>query len=125
MNWVSTRAVAAGSVRRRALCRDGPDGGLYMPERLDPLPAGTVESLRGAGIVEIGTRIGAHLLRDEITPEALRPLVAAALDFPIPLVRVTDRIWALELFTARRWRSRTWGRGFRPGCCTTSPTERR
>jgi threonine synthase len=75
-----------------------PDGGLYMPERLDPLPAGTVQALRGAGIVDIGTRIGAHLLRDEISADALRPLVSDALDFPIPLVRVTDRIWALELF---------------------------
>jgi threonine synthase len=69
-----------------------------MPERLDPLPAGTVESLRGASMVEIATRIGSHLLRGEITSEALRPLIAAALDFPIPLVPVTDRIWALELF---------------------------
>lgn len=69
-----------------------------MPERLDPLPSGEVESLRGASIVDIGTRVGSHLLRDEITPEALRPLIAEALDFPIPLVRVADRIWALELF---------------------------
>src|SRR5688572_29194240 len=99
MNWVSTRAASPPVPFVDALfAGTAPDGGLYMPERLDPLPAGTVESLRGAGIVEIGTRIGAHLLRDEITPEALRPLVAAALDFPIPLVRVTDRIWALELF---------------------------
>ena len=99
MNWVSTRGASPPVPFIDALfAGTAPDGGLYMPERLDPLPAGTVESLRGAGMVEIGTRIGAHLLRDEITPEALRPLVAAALDFPIPLVRVTDRVWALELF---------------------------
>src|SRR6185436_4609867 len=72
--------------------------GLYIPERLDPLPAGTVDSLRSAGIVDIGTAIGSHLLRGEIDPDALRPLIAAALDFPIPLVKVTDRVWALELF---------------------------
>jgi len=99
MNWVSTRGASPPVPFIDALfAGTAPDGGLYMPERLDPLPPGTVESLRGAGIVEIGTRIGAHLLRDEITAAALRPLVAAALDFPIPLVRVTDRIWALELF---------------------------
>jgi threonine synthase len=99
MNWVSTRGASPPVPFIDALfAGTAPDGGLYMPERLDPLPAGTVESLRGAGIVEIGTRIGVHLLRDEITAAALRPLVAAALDFPIPLVRVTDRIWALELF---------------------------
>jgi threonine synthase len=99
MNWVSTRGSSPPVPFIDALfAGTAPDGGLYMPERLDPLPAGTVESIRGAGIVDIGTRIGSHLLRDEITPEAIRPLIAEALDFPIPLVRVTDRVWALELF---------------------------
>jgi threonine synthase len=99
MNWVSTRGAAPPVPFIDALfAGTAPDGGLYMPERLDPLPAGTVESLRGGDAVEIGARVGSHLLRDEITPQALRPLIAAALDFPIPLVRVTDRIWALELF---------------------------
>jgi threonine synthase len=75
-----------------------PDGGLYMPERLDPLPAETIASLRGRDIVDIGTVVGAHLLRDEITADALRPLVEDALNFPVPLVRVADRVWVLELF---------------------------
>jgi threonine synthase len=99
MRWVSTRGSSPPVPFIDALfAGTAPDGGLYMPERLDPLPAGMVESLRGGGAVEIGSRIGSHLLRDEITPEALRPLISAALDFPIPLVRVTERIWALELF---------------------------
>jgi threonine synthase len=99
MNWVSTRGSSPAVPFIDALfAGTAPDGGLYMPERLDPLPAGTVESLRSASIVDVGTRIGSHLLRDEITAEAIRPLIAEALDFPIPLVRVTDRIWALELF---------------------------
>ncbi len=99
MRWVSTRGSSPPVPFIDALfAGTAPDGGLYMPERLDPLPPGTLESLRGAGIVDIGTRIGAHLLRGEIAPEALGPLIAEAIDFPIPLVRVTDRIWALELF---------------------------
>ena len=99
MNWVSTRGSSPPVPFIDALfAGTAPDGGLYMPERLDPLPAGTIQSLAQAGMVDIGTRVGAHLLRDEITVAALRPLIAAALDFPIPLVRVTDRIWALELF---------------------------
>ena len=99
MNWVSTRGASPPVPFIDALfAGTAPDGGLYMPERLDPLPPGMVESLRGAGMVEIGARVGSHLLRDEIAPEALRPLISAALDFPIPLVPVTDRIWALELF---------------------------
>jgi threonine synthase len=99
MRWISTRGASPAVPFIDALfAGTAPDGGLYMPERLDPLPAGTVESLRGADIVEIGTRIGAHLLGDEISADALRPLVAGALDFPIPVVPITDRVSVLELF---------------------------
>lgn len=99
MNWVSTRGASPPVPFIDALfAGTAPDGGLYMPERLEPLPSGTLERLRGADVVEIGTKVGAHILKGEITEEALRPLIAAALDFPIPLVRVTDRRWALELF---------------------------
>jgi len=99
MKWISTRGGSPPITFIDALfAGTAPDGGLYMPERLDPLPASMLEGLRGAGVVEIGTKVGAHILRDEITPQALEPLVRDALDFPIPLVRVTDRISVLELF---------------------------
>jgi threonine synthase len=99
MKWISTRGASPPITFIDALfAGTAPDGGLYMPERLDSLPPGTVDRLRGADIVEIGTTIGAHILRDEITPEALQPLIREALDFPIPLVRVTERISVLELF---------------------------
>lgn len=99
MKWISTRGASPPITFIDALfAGTAPDGGLYMPERLDALPPTTVDRLRGADIVEIGTTIGAHILRDEITPQVLQPLVRAALDFQIPLVRVTDRISVLELF---------------------------
>jgi threonine synthase len=99
MKWISTRGGSPPITFIDALfAGTAPDGGLYMPERLDPLPARTLERLRGADIVEIGTTIGAHILSDEITRQALEPLIREALDFPVPLVRVTDRISVLELF---------------------------
>src|SRR6478735_5323140 len=99
MKWISTRGGSPPITFIDALfAGTAPDGGLYMPERLEPLPAGTVDRFRGADIVEIGTTVGAHILRDEITRQALEPLIREALDFPIPLVKVTDRISVLELF---------------------------
>jgi threonine synthase len=99
MKWISTRGGSPPITFIDALfAGTAPDGGLYMPERLDPLPAGTVNRLRGADIVEIGTTIGVHILRDEITRQALEPLIREALDFPVPVVKVTDRISVLELF---------------------------
>jgi threonine synthase len=99
MKWVSTRGGSPPISFVDALfAGTAPDGGLYMPERLDPLPAGTVERLAGADIVTIGTTIGAHLLKDEITEPSIHALVKDALAFPIPLVQITDRTWVLELF---------------------------
>ena len=99
MQWISTRGNSPPISFIDALfAGTAPDGGLYMPGRLDPLPAATLDALRGADIVTIGSVVGAHLLRDEIAPAAMAALVRDALDFPVPLVQVTDRVWSLELF---------------------------
>jgi len=101
MKWVSSRGASPAVPFIDALfAGTAPDGGLYMPERLDPLPVGRLDDIRAANgdIVAIGTIVGAHLLRDEISAADLNALVRAALDFPIPLVQITDDTWALELF---------------------------
>jgi threonine synthase len=99
MRWISTRGSSPAVPFIDALfAGTAPDGGLYFPERFEPLPAATLDALRSAELVEIGTAVGAHLLRGEITATALAPLLREALDFPIPLVQVADRIWVLELF---------------------------
>jgi threonine synthase len=99
MKWISTRRSSPAVPFIDALfAGTAPDGGLYFPERFDPLPPATVDALRSAELVDIASTVGAHLLRDEITQAALTPLVREALDFPIPLVQVTERAWVLELF---------------------------
>src|SRR4030095_7896865 len=99
MKWVSTRGASPPITFVDALfAGTAPDGGLYMPERFEPLPAGGLDSLRGASVVDVAPRVGAHVLRDETTQAQLEPLVRDALDFPVPLIPVTDRVWALELF---------------------------
>jgi threonine synthase len=101
MKWVSSRGASPPVPFIDALfAGTAPDGGLYMPERLDSLSSDQLAAIRAANgdIVEIGTIVGAHLLRDEISVSDMRALVRDALDFPIPLVAVTGNISALELF---------------------------
>jgi threonine synthase len=101
MRWVSSRRASPAVPFIDALfAGTAPDGGLYMPERLDPLSPDQLAAIRAAAgdIVEIGTIVGSHLLRDEISVPDMRALVRDALDFPIPLVQVTGNIWSLELF---------------------------
>src|SRR5918999_2425371 len=99
MKWISTRRSSPAVPFIEALfAGTAPDGGLYFPERFEPLPAATLDALRSADLVEIAAAVGAHLLRDEIARAALEPLVREALDFPIPLVQLSERVWVLELF---------------------------
>ena len=101
MKWISSRGASPAVPFIDALfAGTAPDGGLYMPERLEPLSPSQLDAIRAANgnIVDIGSIVGAHLLRDEISASDLNALVRDALDFPIPLVQVTDNVWALELF---------------------------
>ncbi|MDH3368565.1 MAG: threonine synthase [Gemmatimonadota bacterium] len=75
-----------------------PDGGLYLPEPLVPFSSAEVNALRGRPLVEVGQCVLTHLLRGCIHEALLEAIVREALDFPIPLVRVSERIFALELF---------------------------
>lgn len=99
MRWVSTRGAAPAVPFIDALfAGTAPDGGLYFPDRFDPLPRASLDAIRGADVARIGAVVGAHLLQGEITEAQMLPLVQDALNFPIPLVQVTDRVWVLELF---------------------------
>jgi threonine synthase len=99
MKWVSTRRASPPVPFIDALfAGTAPDRGLYFPERFEPLPAASLDAIRSADIVEIAAIVGQHLLRDEIAAQDLHALVRDALDFPIPLVQVSDRAWVLELF---------------------------
>jgi threonine synthase len=99
MKWVSTRRASPSVPFIDALfAGTAPDGGLYFPERFEPLPPASLDAIRSADIVTIATIVGEHLLKGEISADDLRPLVEEALDFPIPLVQVTERAWVLELF---------------------------
>jgi threonine synthase len=99
MPFISTRGGGAPVSLRTALV-DGlaPDGGLYVPASIEPLPAPRIAGLRGAPLAEIGATIASHLAGDEIPIDSWRALIADALDFEIPLVPVHDDVLALELF---------------------------
>jgi len=75
-----------------------PDGGLYVPENIEPWSARELERLPQRTLTEIGLRALRPFVRGEIDPATLEAVVVEALDFPIPLVEVEPGILALELF---------------------------
>jgi threonine synthase len=74
------------------------DNGLFMPTRIPQLPATFFEQIETLSLPEISLEVAATLLKDEISKEELRPIVAESMNFEIPVVPVHDNIYALELF---------------------------
>jgi threonine synthase len=102
--FVSTRGRArAVDLAGAVFSGTAPDGGLWVPARLDPLPDRALELLdrpdpEGAELCETATAMLAPLLAPDLDEEAVRAVVEAALDFPIPLVEIAPARCALELF---------------------------
>ena len=96
MRFVSTRGRSSPASFSQALFAGlAPDGGLYVPELLDPLP---IEALRGATLVDIGTEIAAQFVGGALPRRTLARLLSDALDFAVPLRALDDRTAVLELF---------------------------
>jgi threonine synthase len=98
VRFVSTRGRAPDASLGTALF-DGlaPDGGLYVPDPIEPWSPDEIASLPSMSLVEIGVRTLRPFAR-AIDARTLSAVVHAALDFPIPLVEVEHGVYALELF---------------------------
>lgn len=75
-----------------------PDGGLYVPERIEPWQRMELERLGHRTLTEIAYRALRPYTRPELDATTFEAIVVAALNFPIPLVEVEPDIYALELF---------------------------
>src|SRR5262249_41673543 len=75
-----------------------PDGGLYVPETIEPWTDSELERLPRRTLTEIGLRAMRPFARGAIDPATLEAVVVEALNFPIPLVEIEPGIHALELF---------------------------
>src|SRR5438105_15764862 len=99
MRFVSTRGSASAASLGTALF-DGlaPDGGLYVPEFIEPWQPEEIASLTSMSLVDIGVRVLRPFATRAIDARTLNAVVSDALDFPIPLVEVEPGIYSLELF---------------------------
>jgi threonine synthase len=99
MRFVTTRGQAPSVSFKTALLEGlAPDGGLYVPETIEPWPRGELSRLPRRTLTEIALRALRPFTRGELDATVFEAVVAAALDFEIPLVRVEPDIYAVELF---------------------------
>jgi threonine synthase len=98
MKFISTRGGEPVSFRDALFRGLAVDGGLYMPERIEPLNPMMLQALRGAPLPEIGAAVAGPYLDAEIDRATLIEVLGSALNFPIVLRPVDDGLSALELF---------------------------
>lgn len=99
MRFLTTRGQAPPVSFTDALFQGlAPDGGLFVPEAIEPWTAGELARLPRRSLTEIGLRALRPFVRGEIDLATLEAVVVEALDFPIPLVEIEPGIHALELF---------------------------
>ena len=99
MQFYSTNNPDHRVSAKEAIFRGLPiDNGLYMPERITPLPDSFLRDLPGMSFVEIGFRVSRQLLGDEISDVDLHRMVEETLSFPAPVVELDPQTYILELF---------------------------
>ncbi len=75
-----------------------PDGGLYFPERISPLPPSFFTNLDQLSNQEIAFTAIRQFVSDDIPDNKLKEILAEVLDFDFPVVPLTDNMGTLELF---------------------------
>jgi threonine synthase len=99
MNYYSTnKQVPLSSLKDAVLKGLADDNGLYMPEKIPQLGKDFFASLHKKTFQEISLEVATALFGEDVDAKSLREIVYGALDFEIPLVKVTDSLYSLELF---------------------------
>ncbi len=99
MNYYSTnRQSAAVDFKEASIKGQAPDGGLYFPETIPVLTNDFITQMEASRNADICFTVIKPYIGSTIPDEVLLQIVKETIDFPIPLVPVTDSIFSLELF---------------------------
>ncbi len=99
MKYYSTNRIAPEVTLSDAVIKGlAPDKGLYMPERINPLPASFFERMQDMSLQEISFEVAKAFFGEDIPEADLKQIVYDTLQFDIPLVKVNEQIYSLELY---------------------------
>ena len=75
-----------------------PDGGLFMPGKIERLPKAFWKEFSKRNFKEISFEVAAHFLQGALPTDVLEKIIEHTLVFDAPLVRIDENIYSLELF---------------------------
>ena len=74
------------------------DRGLFMPEAIKALPSSFYDHIEDLSFQEIAYRVADAFFGEDIPADTLKGIVYDTLNFDVPLVKVEENIYSLELF---------------------------
>lgn len=99
MKYYSTNRIAPEVSLSEAVIKGlAPDKGLYMPESINPLPQSFFNHIEQLSLKEIAFEVAKAFFGDDIPADDLKTIVYDTLQFDIPLVKVNENIYSLELY---------------------------
>ncbi|MCI6460754.1 MAG: threonine synthase [Prevotella sp.] len=99
MKYYSTnRTVPMASLHEAVVKGLAGDKGLFMPERIKPLPKEFFDTIHTMSFQEIAYHVADAFFGEDIPAADLKNIVYDTLSFDCPVARVTDDIYSLELF---------------------------
>jgi len=94
----TNRSVSGISLQQTVVKGLADDKGLFMPNQINKLPHSFFETIDTLTFHEIAYVVANAFFGDDIEADALKRIVTGALDFDIPLIKVNDSCYSLELF---------------------------
>ncbi len=99
MQYYSTNHQSPSVDFRQAVINgQAPDKGLYFPEKIPTVSKELISNITLYSNEEIAYQVMKPYVGDTIPEDVLRGIIAATINFDIPLVQVTDQVYSLELY---------------------------
>jgi threonine synthase len=74
------------------------DKGLFMPNNIKSLPQSFFDTIENLSFQEMSYTVADAFFGEDVEADALKKIVYETLNFDVPLVKVTDNIYSLELY---------------------------
>ena len=99
MKYYSTNKQASEASLEEAVVKGlAVDRGLFMPFVIHSLPESFYEEIENLSFQEIAYRVADAFFGEDVPADTLKQIVYDTLNFDVPLVKVNEQIYSLELF---------------------------
>lgn len=113
MKYYSTKDKSARySLKEAAFMGLAPDGGLFMPEAIPAADMDRVKELSDGSFADVARYVAGLFFGHDLSAGQIDRIVEAAYGFPVPLKRLGDDKYTLELFHGPTFAFKDVGAGF-------------